>query len=104
MQVLSHHVANNGPLSDLKSQGSFHVSQFSQHCFSPIKAVMVWGGYSRRVLVGMNQLFAHCLHIVRRRSQHRVFLMKPNTAYGPVSSSLPRPQVAAGSENTYEAI
>ena len=30
--------------------------------------------------------------------------MKPNTAYGPVSSSLPRPQVAAGSEDTYEAV
>ena len=30
--------------------------------------------------------------------------MKPNTAYGPVYSSLPRPQVAAGSEDTYEAV
>ena len=30
--------------------------------------------------------------------------MKPNTAYGPVSSSLSRPQVAAGSDDTYEAV
>ena len=30
--------------------------------------------------------------------------MKPNAAYGPVSSSLPRPRVAAGSEDTYEAV
>ena len=26
--VESHHVATNGPLSDLKPQGSFQVSQF----------------------------------------------------------------------------
>ena len=30
--------------------------------------------------------------------------MKTNAAYGPVSSSLPHPQVAAGSEDTYEFI
>ena len=30
--------------------------------------------------------------------------MKTNAAYGPVSSSLPCPQVAAGSEDTYEFI
>ena len=30
--------------------------------------------------------------------------MEMNAAYGPVSSSLPRSQVAAGSEDTYECI
>ena len=36
--------------------------------FRPIKAVLVWGSYSWRLLVGINQFFAHCLHVVRRRS------------------------------------